>query len=64
MEALQNKKVLILKYGVPPFWSTYIVERRTTFAKAYTIKVWCFLGMFWGVHWELGEDIGNMWEHS
>ncbi len=53
MEAPQNKKVLILQYGVPPFWPTYIVERRTTFVEAYAIKVWCF--------WEcFGECIGNL----
>jgi hypothetical protein len=32
----------ILRYRVPPLWPTYIGERRTTFAKAYGIKVKCY----------------------
>jgi len=31
----------ILKNKVPPLWPAYIDERRTTFAKAYGIKVRC-----------------------
>jgi hypothetical protein len=38
---------------VPTLWPTYIVERRTTFAKAYGIKVRCY-----GEH--VGEHIGNL----
>jgi hypothetical protein len=39
----------ILKYRVPSLWPTYIGERRTTFAKAYGMKVICY-----------GEHIGNL----
>jgi hypothetical protein len=56
-----------LKYRVPPLWPTYIGERRTTFAKAYEIKVRCYeehigehngnLGSILGTHWELEENI-------
>jgi hypothetical protein len=53
MEAAQNKKGSILKFRVPPLWPTYIGERRTTFAKAYGIKVRCY-----GEH--VGEHIGNL----
>jgi hypothetical protein len=35
-----------LKYKVPPFWPTYISERRTTFFKAYGIKVKYYLEFF------------------
>jgi hypothetical protein len=37
----------------PPPWPTYIGERRTTFAKAYGIKVRCY-----GKHFR--EHIGNL----
>jgi hypothetical protein len=43
----------ILKYRVPPLWPTYIGERRTTFAKAYGIKVRCH-GR------NVGEHVGNL----
>jgi hypothetical protein len=43
----------ILKCIIPPLWPTYIGERRTTFAKAYGIKVRCY-----GEHVE--EHIGNL----
>jgi hypothetical protein len=36
----------ILKYRVLPFMPTYIGERRTTFAKAYRIKVRCYWEFF------------------
>jgi len=49
----------ILKYFVPPLWHTCIGENRTTFAKAYGIKVRCY-GKHVGEHWELGEHIGNL----
>jgi len=42
-----------LKYRNPPLWPGYIGERRTTFAKAYGIKVRCY-----GRH--VGEHIGNL----
>jgi len=55
--------------------ATYIGERRTTFAKAYGIKVRCYwelfgehvgnLGTLWGTCQELGNSLGNMsgtWE--
>jgi len=32
----------ILTYRVPPLWPSYIGERRTTFAKAFRIKVSCY----------------------
>jgi hypothetical protein len=44
---LPKIKGYFLKYRVPPFWPTYIGERRTTFVKAFGIKVryyWEFLG--------------------
>jgi hypothetical protein len=50
---LPKIKGSILKYIVPPLWPSYIVERRTTFAKAYGIKVRCY-----GEH--VGEHIGNL----
>ncbi len=34
----------VLMYIVPPLWHSYIGERRTTFAKAYGIKVRCLYG--------------------
>jgi hypothetical protein len=39
MEALSKIEGSILKFKVPPLWPSYIGERRTTFAKAYGIKV-------------------------
>jgi hypothetical protein len=42
----------ILKCRVSPIWPKYIGERRTTFAKAYGIKMRCY-----GEH--VGEHIGN-----
>ncbi len=53
----------ILKYTEPPFWPTYIGERRTPFSKAYGIKVrrygergkHCKLGNIVQTHWEAGE---------
>jgi len=42
----------ILKYRFLLLWPTYIGERRTTFAKAYGIKVRCY-----GEN--VGEHIGN-----
>jgi hypothetical protein len=41
----------VLKYSVSPVWPIY--ERRTTFAKAYGIKV-----SYYGDH--VGEHIGNL----
>jgi len=43
----------VLKCRVPPLWPKYIGERRTTFAKAYGIKVMCY-----GEHG--GEHIANL----
>jgi hypothetical protein len=45
---LPNIEGSILKYRVPLLWPTYISERRTTFGKAYRIKVRCY-----------GEHVGN-----
>jgi hypothetical protein len=54
MEVPKNKRLYsILKYRVPPLRPTYIGERRTTFAKAYGIKVRCY-----GEH--VGEHNGNL----
>jgi hypothetical protein len=41
-----------LKHGVSPLWPTYVGEKRTTFAKAYGIKV-----RYYEEH--VGEHIGN-----
>ncbi len=53
----------ILKYRDPSLWPTYIGERRTTFAKAYGIKVRCYgehIGNRMGTHWELkGNTLGT-----
>ncbi len=47
-------------YVVPPLRPAYIGERRTTFAKAYGIKVRCLNGEHVGEHiLNLGEHIGN-----
>jgi hypothetical protein len=35
---------------VPSIWHSYIGERRTTFAKAYGIKVKCYWELFGGTH--------------
>jgi hypothetical protein len=53
MEAPQKVERCILKYRDPALWPTYIGEMRTTFAKAYGIKVRCY-----GEH--VGEHIGNL----
>jgi hypothetical protein len=50
---LPKIKGSILKYRVPPVWPTYIGERRTTFGKAYGIKV-----RWHGEH--VGEHIENL----
>jgi hypothetical protein len=42
--------------GIPPLWPKYIGERRTTFAKAYGIKVTCY-GEYGG---EYIENFGNI----
>jgi hypothetical protein len=42
-EGSPNWKVI---WRVPPLWPTYIGERRTTFAKAYGIKLWCYWELF------------------
>jgi hypothetical protein len=53
---LANIEGSILKCRVPSLWPTYIGERRTTFAKAYGIKVMCY-----GEHvGEYIENLGNM----
>jgi len=58
---LHKVKGYILKYRAPPTWPTYYVgERRTTFAKAYGIKVRCY-----GKH--VGNTLGTLgtsWEPS
>jgi hypothetical protein len=54
MEAQKNRRLYsILKYRDPPLWPTYIGERRTTFAKAYGIKV-----KYYGEY--VGEHNGNL----
>ncbi len=63
LQRLPKIKGCILKYRVPLLWPTYIGETRTTFAKAYGIKVKCYgehignLGNLMGTHWELKRDI-------
>jgi hypothetical protein len=42
-----------LKHRNAPLWHNSIGERRTTFAKAYGIKVRCYGG-------NVGEHIGNL----
>ncbi len=61
-------------YVVPPLWPTYIGERRTTFTKAYKIKVRCLyeehveehivnLGNILGTHYEFrGNTMRTHWE--
>ncbi len=59
-----------MKYRVPPVWPTYIGERRTTFGKAYGIKVrWHgehvgeHIENLMGTHLELkGNIVGTHWE--
>jgi len=41
-----NMEGYILEYRVPALWPMYIGERRTTFAKAYGIKVRCYWELF------------------
>jgi hypothetical protein len=44
-----------------PFWPNYLGERRTTFAKAYGIKVRCYEEHVEGTYWELkGNIVGTM----
>jgi hypothetical protein len=68
MEAPKNRRLgSILKYRVLLLWPTYIGERRTTFAKAYGIKVRCYgehvgehngsLRNLMKSHWELERNI-------
>ncbi len=61
-EAPPQSKGPILKYRVPCFWPSYIIhERRTTFAKAYGIKVRCY----WELFGEHVKNLGNslLWTH-
>jgi len=50
-------KGFILKYKVPPLWPTYISERKTTFAKAYGIKMKCYWEFLGGTHQKLGNSL-------
>jgi hypothetical protein len=53
----------ILKWRVPALWPIYIGERRTTFVKAYGIKVRCY-GEHVGEHIEnLRNPLGTLREH-
>jgi hypothetical protein len=53
-----------LKHQNFPLWATYIGERRTTFAKAYGIKVRCYRKTCWGTYWEpIGNLKGTEWEN-
>jgi hypothetical protein len=47
----------IMKYEVSTLWSTYIGERRTTFAKAYGIKCEVLWGTILGTFQELGNSL-------
>jgi len=55
LERLSQIDGFILKCRIPPLWPTYKGERRTTFAKAYGIKVSCYRELF-GEH---VENLGN-----
>ncbi len=59
-------KGCILKYRVPLLLPTYTGETKTTFAKAYGIKVKCYgehVGNLMGTHWEFkGDIVGTHWE--
>jgi len=44
-------------YIVPPLHPAYIGERRTTFAKAYGLKVRCLYGEHAGEH--IGNPLGT-----
>ncbi len=46
MEATKKKKGFIMKCRVPSLWPSYIEQSRTTFAKAYGIKVRCYRELF------------------
>jgi len=52
MEAPQNRRLYFEEWSLFP-WPTYLGERKTTFAKAYGIKVRCY-----GEH--VGERIGSL----
>ncbi len=57
----------VLKFAVPTLWPRYIGERRTTFAKAYGIKVRCFrehVGEHNGNLGNMCELIGNLGKHG
>jgi hypothetical protein len=54
MEAPQNKRFILI-YKIPPFWPTYINERKTTFAKAYGIKMKCYWEFLKGTHKKFGN---------
>jgi len=61
---LANVEGSLSKCRVPPLWPTYIGERRTTFAKAYGIKVTCY-GEHVGEYIEsLGNTLRTYWEHK
>jgi hypothetical protein len=49
----------ILEYRVPHLWPTYIHEIRTTFAKAYGIKVRCYGEYVGEPIWNLGNILGT-----
>jgi predicted metalloprotease len=62
MDASQNRR-FYFEYRFSSFWPTYIGERRTTFAKAYGIKVRCYgehvgehIENLIGTHWELERN--------
>jgi hypothetical protein len=61
---LPKRECYILKYRVSRLCPTYVGERRTTFAKAYGMKVRCYEehvgehnGNLGGTYW---EPIGNL----
>jgi hypothetical protein len=61
MENPENR-VLVLKRVVSSLWPRYIGERRTTFAKAYGIKVRVY-GEYVGEHiGKFGNILGTSWE--
>jgi hypothetical protein len=65
-EAFPQFKVLFQWQKIPPICLSYIGARRTTFAKAYGIKLRCYwerfeendeIGNVLGTHWKLDENI-------
>jgi hypothetical protein len=50
-------KIWSIGSSIPPLWLMYVGERRTTFAKAYGIKVRCYWEHFGGTCEEFGNSL-------